>query len=310
MSDDPDMEDDAGHYRAPVKEMGEGEIAKVAAARSRFQEGDLCLLIDRKGRRYLVTLKEGGVFHTHLGFLEHAKLVGHHQGEWFQTSNGHRLLALKPTLSDYVLEMQRVTQVVYPKDLGAILMLGDIFPGARVVEAGFGSGALTLALLRAVGHKGCITSYDLRGEQAQRALKNIAPLVPEGYSLEVKEGDIYQGIEERDVDRLVLDVPEPWQVVTSAADLLTPGGIFLSFLPTVLQVHRLTQELESHGSFQLVETVELMLRPWHVSERSMRPVHRMVAHTGFITTARLCVPRPRGTTGTGPVEEVSDVGQK
>ena len=112
----------------------------------------------------------------------------------------------------------------------------------------------------------------------------------------MKEGDIYQGVDEADVDRLVLDVPEPWRVVDSAPNLLVPGGIFISFLPTVLQVHRLTEKLESHGGFQLIESVELMLRPWHVSERSMRPVHRMVAHTGFITTARLCSPRPKGTT--------------
>ena len=264
--------------------------------RSRFQDGDLSLLIDRKGRRYLVTLTEGESFHTHLGFLEHSKVLGKRQGEWVQTSNGHRLLALKPTLSDYVLEMRRVTQVVYPKDLGAIIMLGDIFPGSHVVEAGFGSGALTLALLRAVGQNGKVTSYDLRSDQTQQALKNISPLIPEGYSLDVKEGDIYQGVEETDVDRLVLDVPEPWRVVASAGNLLVPGGIFVSFLPTVLQVHRLTQELESHGGFQLIESIELMLRPWHVSERSVRPVHRMVAHTGFITTARLCTPRPQGTT--------------
>lgn len=277
---------------------------------SRFQEGDLSLLIDRKGRRYLIHLTKDGSFHTHLGFLEHSKVLGRCQGEWVQTSKGHRLLALKPTLSDYVLEMQRVTQVVYPKDLGAIIMLGDIFPGSHVVEAGFGSGALTMALLRAVGPNGRVTSYDLRSDQAQQALKNIAPLIPEGYSLVVKEGDIYQGVEETDVDRLVLDVPEPWRVVDSAPNFLVPGGIFISFLPTVLQVHRLTEELESHGGFQLIESVELMLRPWHVSERSMRPVHRMVAHTGFITTARLCSPRPKGTTRITRLESSSKMGSK
>ena len=277
---------------------------------SQFQEGDLSLLIDRKGRRYLIHLTKDGSFHTHLGFLEHSKVLGRCQGEWVQTSNGHRLLALKPTLSDYVLEMQRVTQVVYPKDLGAIIMLGDIFPGSHVVEAGFGSGALTMALLRAVGPNGRVTSYDLRSDQAQQALKNIAPLIPEGHSLVVKEGDIYQGVDETDVDRLVLDVPEPWRVVDSAPNLLVPGGIFISFLPTVLQVHRLTEELESHGGFQLIESVELMLRPWHVSERSMRPVHRMVAHTGFITTARLCSPRPKGTTRITRLESSSKMGSK
>ncbi len=261
-------------------------------ARGPFHDGGLALLIDRKGRRYLLHLREDGAFHTHMGFLEHSAIIGRMPGEWFQTNSGHRFLGLKPTLSDYILEMKRATQVIYPKDVGAILMLGDIFPGARVVEGGFGSGALTMALLRTVVPEGSVTSYEIRPGQAGKAMGRIRPLTPAGAHFNVREADIYEGIEEREVDRLVLDLPEPWRVVSHAAESLAPGGIFLSFLPTTLQVHRLTMELQGHGAFQLVETVELMLRPWHVSERSMRPDHRMVAHTGFITTARKCTPRP------------------
>lgn len=149
-----------------------------------------------------------------------------------------------------------------------------------------------MALLRAVGPDGSVTSYEIRPGQAEKSMRRIRPLMPAGAVFNVREADIYEGIEEREVDRLVLDLPEPWRVVSHAVEALAPGGIFLSFLPTTLQVHRLTLELQQHGAFQLVETVELMLRPWHVSERSMRPDHRMVAHTGFITTARKCTPRP------------------
>ena len=262
------------------------------ASRGPFRDGGLALLIDRKRRRYLLHLREEGTFHTHMGYLEHRDIIGRQPGEWFQTNSGHRFLALKPTLADYILEMKRATQVIYPKDVGAILMLGDIFPGARVVEGGFGSGALTMALLRAVGPEGSVTSYENRPGQAEKSMKRIRPLLPSGSAFNVREADIYEGIEEREVDRLTLDLPEPWQVVDSAAESLAPGGIFLSFLPTTLQVHRLNGALQSHGAFQMVETVELMLRSWHVSEKSMRPDHRMVAHTGFITTARKCAPRP------------------
>ncbi len=265
---------------------------EIHASRGPFQDGGLALLIDRKGRRYLLHLRVDGAFHTHMGFLEHRDIIGRQPGEWFQSNSGHRFLGLKPTLSDYILEMKRATQVIYPKDVGAILMLGDIFPGAQVVEGGFGSGALTMALLRTVGPEGSVTSYEIRPGQAEKSMRRIRPLMPTGSTFNVREGDIYEGIEERDVDRLVLDLPEPWRVVSHAAESLAPGGIFLSFLPTTLQVHRLTLELQRHGVFQLVETVELMLRPWHVSERSMRPDHRMVAHTGFLTTARKCTPRP------------------
>ena len=258
-----------------------------------FKEGDLAMLIDRKGRRYMITLTVGSEFHSHLGYIEHNNILGRKQGEWCKTTKGHILLILKPTLSDYVLNMKRETQVIYPKDIGLIIMLADIFPGAKVVEAGFGSGALTLGLLRSTGNSGSVTSYELRMNQATKALKNISPFMKDMDNLTIKYGDIYEQLDETNVDRLVLDVPEPWNVVPHATSILLPGGIFLSFLPTVLQVHKLVEELTNQTSFQLIETIETLLRPWHVTQKSMRPTHRMVAHTGFITTARLCSPRPR-----------------
>jgi tRNA (adenine57-N1/adenine58-N1)-methyltransferase len=258
--------------------------------RGLFQEGDMVLLIDRKERRNLITLRRGDTFHSHTGTLSHDALIDQPQGTWARTSGGQRLLAVKPTLADFVLEMPRRTQVVYPKDLGVILLLGDIFPGARVLEAGLGSGALTIALLRGVGVTGEVISYEVRAEQVEQGMANVKRFFPEVDNLTVKVGDIYQGIEERDLDRIVLDVPEPWHVVPWAASALVPGGILLSFLPTTLQLHQLAEAFMEDGRFHMVETVEVLLRPWHVSQRSVRPAHRMVAHTGFITTARLCLP--------------------
>ena len=241
----------------------------------------------------MLSLAAEGVFHTHVGTLPHSRIIGSHQGDWFRTSLGQGLLALKPTLGDYVLEMPRGSQVIYPKDLGNILMLADVFPGATVIEAGLGSGALTAALLRAVGHQGRVITYEVREDMAPKALGNIRALAPDPGRHELRIGDVYQGIRERGVDRVVLDVPEPWRAVSHAGDALSRGGIFLSFLPTVLQVHRLVEALTADARFQLIETVEVLLRPWSVTGRSVRPAHRMVAHTGFITTARLCAPKPQ-----------------
>ena len=280
-------------------------VSKASKApRGSFQEGDLALLIDRKGRRYLLTLEKEGTFHTHVGTLPHKEIIGRDQGEWFHTSHGQGLLALKPTLGDYVLEMPRGSQVIYPKDLGNILVMADIFPGATVVEAGLGSGALTATLLRAVGEGGRVITYEVREDMVRKAMANIESLVPNPSNHTLTMGDIYQGIQERDVDRVVLDVPEPWHAVPHAAQALAMGGILLSFLPTILQVHRLMDALTEDSRFQLFETVEVLLRPWNVTHRSVRPAHRMVAHSGFITTARRCAPKR------GPIQEAIEEDQE
>ena len=262
---------------------------------NQFREGDLALLLDRKSRKYLVTLGGNQVFHSHLGRLSHDQVIDHSVGGWYRTDRGHTLLAVRPTLADYVLEMPRGPQIIYPKDLGLIVSLGDIFPGATVVEAGLGSGSLTAALLRAVGSTGQVISYEINEKVVPKAQRNIQQILPHTSNLSVKIGDIYLGMDERNVDRVVLDVPEPWHAVPGIGDALVMGGILLSFLPTILQVHELVMALQADTRFQRLDTTETLLRPWHVAERSVRPAHRMVAHSGFLTTAVRCQPRIVGT---------------
>jgi len=255
----------------------------------------MALLIDRKGRRYLQTLGVEQVFHSHLGRLYHDQLIGEGVGGWYRTDKGHVLLAVRPTMGDFVLEMPRGPQIIYPKDLGNIVVFADIFPGATVVEGGLGSGALTSALLRAVGSTGQVITYEIDEKVVPKAQRNIQKLVPDPSNHSVTVADIYEGIAERDVDRVVLDVPEPWQAVETIGDALVMGGIMLSFLPTILQVNQLVEELKKDTRFQLIESLETLLRPWHLKERSVRPVHRMVAHSGFLTTAVRCEPRKIST---------------
>ena len=266
-------------------------MKEATSKRSVFREGEHALVLDRKGRRYLVELEGSATFHTHLGNISHDELIGETEGVRVISSRGHALLAVKPTMADFTRAMPRIATVVYPKDLGAILVYGDIFPGARVLEAGAGSGAVTIALLRAVGEDGSVVSYDLREDMIERARNNVAAMIPNAANLVLKQGDVYEGFEESELDRVILDLPEPWRVVPHAGTALEPGGVFLSFLPTVLQVHDLTLALEEDGSFDVIETAEVMMRTWTVGRRSVRPDHRMVGHTGFITTARRCSPR-------------------
>ena len=273
-----------------------------------FREGDLALLLDRKNRKYLVTLGENQVFHSHLGRLSYDQVIDHSVGGWYRPDRGHTLLAVRPTLADFVLEMPRGPTIIYPKDLGLIVSLGDIYPGATVVEAGLGSGSLTAALLRAVGSTGQVISYEINETVVPKAQRNLQQILPDTSNLSVKIGDIYLGMSERNVDRVVLDVPEPWQAVPGIGDALVMGGIMLSFLPTILQVHQLVMALQEDTRFQRLETTETLLRPWHVAERSVRPVHRMVAHSGFLTTAVRCQPRRIGTVANPAPPEGQDLG--
>ena len=277
----------------------------MTADKNQFQDGEPALLLDRKGRRYLINLAGEQVFHSHLGRLYHTQLIGNTVGDWYRTDRGHIVLAVRPTLADMVRQMPRGRQIIYPKDLGNIINLADVFPGATVIEGGLGSGSLTSALLRAVGSEGRVITYEIDESVPPLALANVKKAVRDPSNLSVKVADIYQGIEERDVDRVVLDVPEPWQAVSTIGDALTMGGILLSFVPTILQVHQLVLELERDSRFQLVETVETLLRPWHVTQRSVRPAHRMVAHSGFLTTAVRCMPRRTSSAASAEAEDDS-----
>jgi len=263
-----------------------------------FRVGERILLIDRKKRRYLVTLEEGGEFHTHSGFVPHADIAGREEGALLRSTKGATFTAFRPTLADFVLKMPRGAQVIYPKDLGPILMLADIFPGARVLESGVGSGALSMTLLRAGAD---IVGYELRSDFAARAVKNVIAFLGEGVldRYRVEERDCYEGIDEVDLDRIVLDLPEPWRVVPAATTALRPGGILVAYTPSIVQAVQFREALDA-GGFGLCETVEVLARTWHIDSPSIRPDHRMVAHTGFLSHGRLLGADPPAPARPGP----------
>ncbi len=245
--------------------------------------GERVLLVDAKDRHYLVTLVTGATFHTHAGVVPHDTVIGQPEGTAVTGTTGRRFLVLRPTLADVVLKMPRGAQVIYPKDLGAILLAADLGPGPRVLEAGVGSGALSMAVLRTGAS---VTGYELREDFAARATANVHAYLGPGADYRVVLRDVTEGIAERELDRILLDMPEPWRVVPHAAAALRPGGILLAYLPTINQTAELRQALAT-GPFGLAVTSEVLHRTWHVEARSVRPDHRMVAHTGFLTTARL-----------------------
>ena len=260
-----------------------------------FQDGEQVLLIDQRGKRHLLFLRKSETFHSDRGWIPHDAIIGHPEGTWVRSSLGLRYLALRPTLAEYVLDMPRGAQVIYPKDLAMILFWADVYPGARVLEAGMGSGALTLALLRAVGPEGRVISYEQREEFARRALANIHTRVGEVANLVVRLGPVEEGLaDEEPVDRVLLDLPEPWKLTKLVAAALRPGGILLCYVPTIIQSHQISETLQRERHWALVETFETLFRPWNIEGQSVRPFHRMVAHTGFITVARRVVPEEGG----------------
>jgi tRNA (adenine57-N1/adenine58-N1)-methyltransferase len=260
-----------------------------------FQDGEQVLLIDQRGKRHLIFLRKGDTFHSDRGFIVHDSIIGQPDGSWHRSSKGTRYLALRPTLAEYVLDMPRGAQVIYPKDLAIVMFWADIFPGATVLEAGMGSGALTLALLRAVGPTGMVISYEQREDFCRRALTNIQLRMGEVTNLRVRLQPVEDGLaDEQQVDRAVFDLPEPWRLVDPVTRVLRSGGIFLSYVPTIIQAHQLSETLRRHPGYGLVETFETLLRPWNIDGTSVRPFHRMIAHTGFITVARRVVPGESG----------------
>jgi tRNA (adenine57-N1/adenine58-N1)-methyltransferase len=250
-----------------------------------LSEGEQVLLVDTKQRRYLVKLAPGGEFHSHNGVLAHDALIGREEGVSVRSSGGSKLLAIRPTLSDFVLKMPRGAQVIYPKDLGPLLMLADIFPGARVLESGVGSGALSMTLLRAGA---VVHGYEMREDFAARARRNVATFLGDEaasrYEVEIR--DAYEGVDLTDLDRVLLDLPEPWQMVPHAAKALHSGGLLVAYTPQITQAVQLRQTLGDYG-FGLADTIEVLHRGWHIDGQAVRPDHRMVAHTGFLTSARL-----------------------
>lgn len=249
--------------------------------------GEVVLLIDKVGRRYRVKLAPGAQFSIHSGAIAHDDIIGRPEGVVVATQRGARLLAVRPTFAEQVTGRRRQAQPIYPKDLGAILVGADVFPGARVLEAGTGTAALTIALVRAVGPSGSVVSYELREEfldLARRAVVDTLGEMPP--NLELKQGDVYAGVEETGMDRVLLDLAEPWQAVAAVRAALRPGGIVFAHCPNVSQVQRFFDCLREVRGFGLMEVFELLQRGWTVRGRSMRPSHRMVAHTGFLCFAR------------------------
>ncbi|MBK5267674.1 MAG: tRNA (adenine-N1)-methyltransferase [Acidimicrobiia bacterium] len=253
----------------------------------RFESGDVALIIDSKSRRYLVKLDPNGQFTTHQGTIPHVELIGSLHGTMFETPSGGKFIALPPKLTDYILKMKRGAQIIYPKDIGPILVYGDVAPGSVVLEAGTGSGALTMALVRAVGPTGKVVSVDRREDHAGQAEKSISRFfggLPD--NLELRIGEVEDMIAEVGPDRLILDLPEPWHAAAIAAKHLQPGGVFCSYVPTVPQMEQTVTALKAAHAFTDIMNFEALIRTWNVEGRSVRPDHQMVGHTGFLTVAR------------------------
>jgi tRNA (adenine57-N1/adenine58-N1)-methyltransferase catalytic subunit len=259
-----------------------------------FSEGESALLIDSKARHFLLRLEEGRIFQYHQGVIPHHDLIGLEDGSWVTASSGGQLLLIRPRLADFVLKMKRGAQVVYPKDLGPILVYADIAPGMTVLEAGSGSGALTLGLSRAVGSEGKVVSVEIREDhaaQARKAVERWYGSVPP--NVELRIGDVTEEVAATAPDRIVLDVPEPWHVLESASDHQPSGGGLCAYLPTVPQVQTLVETAREMRTFAEIEIKEFMMRDWNVSGRSVRPEHAMVGHTGFLVFLRKTAPHPR-----------------
>ena len=279
-----------------------------------FQWGDRVQLTDEKGRHHTVSLVEGGELHSHRGVLKHEVMIGLTDGSVVANSHGTEYLAFRPLLSDFAMSMPRGAAIVYPKDAAHIVTFGDIFPGAVVVEAGVGSGALSLSLLQAIGENGSLTSFERRDEFAEIAAANI-----EGYFGEpptnhrIIVGDLVEALpsafKSGEVDRVVLDMLAPWECVDAVAEALAPGGVIVCYVATVTQMSRLVEAIRHHGGFTSTDSFETLVRSWHVEGLAVRPDHRMVAHTGFLVTSRRLSPGvvpPRPQRRTKPEFDDSD----
>ena len=260
-----------------------------------FRAGDRVQLTGPRGRLNTITLEVGGEFHTHRGILNHDLVIGQPDASVVRSNNGVEYLALRPLLTDFVMSMPRGAAIVYPKDAAQILGMADIFPGATVVEAGVGSGALSLWLMRAIGPSGWLHSFERRQEFADIAQANAAAFLgaaPTNWTVTV--GDLVESLpsalEAGAVDRVVLDMLAPWECIDVAATALTPGGVLICYVATVTQLSRTAEAIRSTGQFTDPDSAETMVRTWHVEGLAVRPDHRMVGHTGFLLAARRLAP--------------------
>jgi tRNA (adenine57-N1/adenine58-N1)-methyltransferase len=260
-----------------------------------FRAGERVQLTGPKGRLNTVTLEAGGEFHTHQGFVRHDDLIGQPDGTVVSSTSDVDYLALRPLLTDFVMSMPRGAAIIYPKDAAQILAQADIFPGARVVEAGVGSGALSLWLLRAIGSTGELMSFERREEFSDIARGNVVAFLgtePKNWSVTI--GDLAEtlptAVEPASIDRVVLDMLAPWECLDAVSVALAPGGVLLCYIATVTQLSRVAEAMRATGGFTEPDSSETIVRGWHVEGLAVRPDHRMVAHTGFLLTARRLAP--------------------
>ena len=265
--------------------------------RGPLREGEWVRLTDRKGRRHHLCLEPGKRFYSNKGHLDHDEMIGREEGFTVTTSLGADYLVLRPLLHEHVVSMPRGAAVVYPKDAAQIVTMADVFPGAHVVEAGVGSGALTCSLLRAVGPLGRVSSYERREEFAAVARRNVAEVFGEHPAWRLTTGDLVTELpasaEDRRVDRVVLDMLAPWECVDVVAEALVPGGLVCSYVATTTQLSRIVETLRAHGGFTEPRPWETLVREWHVEGLAVRPAHSMNGHTGFLVTARRLAPGER-----------------
>lgn len=254
--------------------------------RALLQPDDDVLFVDHKDREYLRTLKPGSRISLHKGSFQADHIIGLPEGSLVYTQNNEPFRILRPTYAHLIPNLPRRAQVIYPKDVGVMLLWGDIQPGASVVEVGAGPGSLTIALLRAIGPTGTLTTVELREDHVEMARTNVARFFGAAPNWTVQLADAYEGFVAQEVDRILIDIPEPWRVLPHAAKALRYGGVLVGYVPTVVQVKALVDDLRAHPGFDAIEVMENLHRYWHVKDLSVRPEHRMVAHTGFIITAR------------------------
>lgn len=279
------------HSSTPSASALVPEPTGAAMRRGPFRVGERVQLTDERGRMNTITLEAGGAFHTHRGFLNHDAVIGLPDGSVVTNTAGHQYQALRPLLSDFVLSMPRGAAVVYPKDAGQIITMADVFPGARVVEAGVGSGALSISLLRAVGDGGYLHSFERRQEFADIARGNVETIFGGPHpawriSLGDFQDEVVEAEEPGSVDRVVLDMLAPWECLDAVATVLAPGGVWINYVATATQLSRTAEAIRADGRFTEPDAWESMVRGWHLEGLAVRPEHRMVGHTGFLLVAR------------------------
>src|SRR6202158_2283938 len=296
----------AGAANAGAKSAGcarRVERLSVKRLEAKLKPDDAVLFIDRKGRRYLKMLRPGMRILIR-GEIAADEMIGIEEGSRVKLSTGETFLVLRPTYADLIPHLPRQAQVIYPKDTGPLLIWGDVYPGATVIEGGVGAGAFTIALLRAVGPTGRLISYELREDFAAAARRNVAAFFGEAPNWTIKLRDLYEGFDETGVDRLFIDLPAPGRAPDVVARALRPGGVFVGYVPTVMQLKDTVETLQRRARFAEIESFETLMRNWHVKGMSVRPVHRMIAHSAFIIVARRLADMPAEL----PADRAADLG--